>query len=368
MGSRTPAIGLNAAACAQVGDVVPGLAVIAVDADGVRLERAFGSADLGRCEDMTSESVCNWFSMTKLVTATAVAQLADDGRLDLDAPVIDSYEPLTMLRPAERGATITARHLLAHSSGLGNPMPLRWVHRADQSGPDRSPLRRTSARTPPPCAVRPRCQGCLHEPRVPRAGRVDHERLRRAVRGLRAFTRAGAAQDDEHRLHGHRPGSWATPYQRRVSALGALSPVLIPRDIRGPRHGRFRALRHFYVDGAAYGGLVGPASDAARFLRAHVCDGELDGVRILSTNATRTMRTIVAHGRTDRGGNGVVPPWQGAVNTLRRAPRRRCRVLDLHAHLSRGRLRRGRDGQRDLLRPRRDRGRSTHRDGSVVLR
>ena len=138
MAATTGVIGLDAAARAEVGDSVPGLAVIAVDTDGIRIERAFGSADLVRHDEMTSRSVCNWFSMTKLVTATAVVQLAEDGRLDLDAPVIDSYPPLTMLRPAERVGAISARHLLAHSSGLANPMPLRWVHPADQPGPDRA--------------------------------------------------------------------------------------------------------------------------------------------------------------------------------------------------------------------------------------
>ena len=138
MAATTGVIGLDAAARAEVGDSVPGLVVIAVDTDGIRIERAFGSADLVRHDEMTSRSVCNWFSMTKLVTATAVVQLAEDGRLDLDAPVIDSYPPLTMLRPAERVGAISARHLLAHSSGLANPMPLRWVHPADQPGPDRA--------------------------------------------------------------------------------------------------------------------------------------------------------------------------------------------------------------------------------------
>ena len=35
-----------------------------------------------------------------------------------------------------------------------------------------------------------------------------------------------------------------------------------------------------------------------------MCDGELDGVRILSTNAARAMRTIVAHGRRIEVGMG----------------------------------------------------------------
>jgi CubicO group peptidase (beta-lactamase class C family) len=100
------------------------------------------------------------------------------------------------------------------------------------------------------------------------------------------------------------PETWATPYQRRFTTAGVLMPLLIPRAILGPRHGRFRSLRHFYVDGAAYGGLVGPASDAARFMRAHLRDGELDGVRILSADATRNMRDIAAEGSRIEVGMG----------------------------------------------------------------
>ena len=368
MGPTTRVIGLDAAARAQVARSVPGLAVIAVDADGVRLERAFGSADLGRDDDMTSKSVCNWFSMTKLVTATAVVQLADVGRLDLDAPVIDSYAPLAMLRPAERVATITARHLLAHSSGLANPMPLRWVHRADQPGPDRARF----------------VEGLLERNR----------RVRFAPGAKAAYTNLGylvlgelvtnvSGQSFENYVYAHvleplempstgftvtEPASWATPYQRRISVLGALMPVVIPGNILGPRHGRFRALQHFYVDGAAYGGLVGPVSDAARFLRAHLGDGELDGVRILSTDAARAMRTIVAHGRRIDVGMG----W------FRRG---KVRSADFVEHLgggagfwtclprlSRGRARSGRDGQRDLLRPHRNRRRRARRDASLLTR
>jgi CubicO group peptidase (beta-lactamase class C family) len=304
MAPKTHVVGPDAAARAEIGRNVPGVAAIAVDADGVRVERALGFADLGRRDDMTSETICNWFSMTKLVMATAVVQLADEGHLDLDAPVLDTYEPLAMLRPIERAARITARHLLAHSAGVANPMPLRWVHPADRPGPDRA--------------------------RFVEALLQRHRRVRFAPGTRAAYTNLGylvlgelvtivSREPFEDYVRAHvlaplrmpstdftvsEPGRWATPHQRRLSALGLLMPVLLPRETIGPRHGRFRALRHFYVDGAAYGGLVGPASDAVRFLRAHLRDGELEGARILSTTATRSMREIVAHGRAIEVGMG----------------------------------------------------------------
>ena len=76
--------------------------------------------------------------MTKLVTATAAMQLVDEGLLDLDAPVARYYEPFNMTRPAGRAEAATVRHLLCHSSGLANPLPLRWVHPAMEPGPIRA--------------------------------------------------------------------------------------------------------------------------------------------------------------------------------------------------------------------------------------
>lgn len=61
-------------------------------------------------------------SVTKVLTASLAMTLVDEGRLDLDAPVLE-YLPFTTADPA-RSAMITVRMLLNHSSGLpGNYMP-----------------------------------------------------------------------------------------------------------------------------------------------------------------------------------------------------------------------------------------------------
>lgn len=57
-----------------------------------------------------------WGSVTKLVTAFLVCQLADEGRLRLDDP-IDKHLPGFSARLGDQGA-ITVRHLLAHQAGL----------------------------------------------------------------------------------------------------------------------------------------------------------------------------------------------------------------------------------------------------------
>ena len=55
--------------------------------------------------------------------------------------------------------------------------------------------------------------------------------------------------------------------------------------------------RPFLVNGAPYGGLVGPVSDAARVLLVHANGGSLDGKRILSEDAVRQMQAITLTGR-----------------------------------------------------------------------
>ena len=63
----------------------------------------------------TAASVYRLASVAKPITATAVLQLAERGRLDLDAP-IQRYVPDFPEKPWP----ITARHLLAHQSGIRN--------------------------------------------------------------------------------------------------------------------------------------------------------------------------------------------------------------------------------------------------------
>jgi D-alanyl-D-alanine carboxypeptidase len=55
-------------------------------------------------------------SLTKLVTATVALQLAEDGQVELDAPVVDVLGE--RIPRFEHGSSITLRQLLAHTAGL----------------------------------------------------------------------------------------------------------------------------------------------------------------------------------------------------------------------------------------------------------
>ena len=65
---------------------LPGLSVAVVRADAVHWLAGLGLADLATRTPATPDTLYLWFSMTKLVTATAVMQLADRGQLSLADP------------------------------------------------------------------------------------------------------------------------------------------------------------------------------------------------------------------------------------------------------------------------------------------
>ena len=73
------------------------------------------------------------------------------------------------------------------------------------------------------------------------------------------------------------------------------------------------SLHPFLLDGAPYGGLVGPLEDIAPFLRMHLRDGELGGTRLLGEEAARSMREISHPGKQfDLGLGWFRPHGDGA--------------------------------------------------------
>jgi CubicO group peptidase (beta-lactamase class C family) len=136
MGPAAGAAALDERVRAAVGGKVPGVALIVVGAEGVRARSAVGLADLAAQAPMRTDLVIPWFSMTKIATATTAMRLVERGLLELDTPVLPLVPAMGALRPAAWAQRITARHLLQHSAGLANPVPVRWIHPTETPGPD----------------------------------------------------------------------------------------------------------------------------------------------------------------------------------------------------------------------------------------
>ncbi|MFI1799979.1 serine hydrolase domain-containing protein [Streptomyces sp. NPDC020379] len=95
---------------------IPG-AALAVLADGEIHELASGILHTGTGVEATTDSVFQIGSISKGYTAALAVLLADAGRLDLDAPVVDVL-PDFAVADAEASRTITPRQLLNHTSGI----------------------------------------------------------------------------------------------------------------------------------------------------------------------------------------------------------------------------------------------------------
>lgn len=78
-----------------------------------------GLADVASNRPVTEDTVFRIASITKTFTAIAVMQLWEQGLVDLDAPARD-YLRAYRLIPADAGfRPVTLRHLLTHTSGIG---------------------------------------------------------------------------------------------------------------------------------------------------------------------------------------------------------------------------------------------------------
>lgn len=121
-GAEPPAPGgqaaLDAAIAAQMRKHgLPGLSLAIVDKDVVRYLQSYGSAGNGK--PMTPSARMFIGSQSKSFTALAIAQLAEAGKLDLDAPV-RRYIPWFAVADEAASEAITTRHLVRHVSGLAD--------------------------------------------------------------------------------------------------------------------------------------------------------------------------------------------------------------------------------------------------------
>jgi len=105
----------------QVADKqIPGFSIALVDGQDIVYTRGFGRERDG--VPASPETVYRVGSVSKLYTDIAVMQLVEQGKLDLDAPVV---EYLPEFHPRGDGVeTITLRHLMAHRSGLVREPPV----------------------------------------------------------------------------------------------------------------------------------------------------------------------------------------------------------------------------------------------------
>ncbi|MBN2049155.1 MAG: beta-lactamase family protein [Spirochaetales bacterium] len=94
-----------------------GLAFAVVEGDTPVEFHSYGYADLVEERPITEDTLFQMASVSKTVTGTAVMQLSDRGRIDIDED-INTYLPFDVKNPSHPNKAITTRMLLTHTSSI----------------------------------------------------------------------------------------------------------------------------------------------------------------------------------------------------------------------------------------------------------
>lgn len=248
-----------------VGSEVPGLQYIVVDAGGMLFDYAGGWADIQNQKTMTLDTTLMAYSMTKTFTAVAILQLAERGKLSLDG-TLDQHLP----RNPYPGRNITIRQLLQHTSGLPNPIPLRWVHLAeeDSSFDEAAALAKVLSDNPELVSQPGRrfvysnigywLLGKIIEQAT---GHTYADHLRANV----LLPLGISAQEMDFVIPD--PARHAKGYLAKYSLMNLVKGFVTDRRFWGGYEGNWLRLKSHYLNGPAFGGLIGTARSFTRFLQ-----------------------------------------------------------------------------------------------------
>ncbi len=117
---------------------LPGMAVGIVYDQELIYSNGFGCSDMENKKPASAETIFRIASITKTFTATALMQLRDEGRLQLDDPVEKYLKWFKIKHRFPEAPKITIRHLLTHTSGL--PRESSFPYWTDHKFPTREQM------------------------------------------------------------------------------------------------------------------------------------------------------------------------------------------------------------------------------------
>jgi D-alanyl-D-alanine carboxypeptidase len=288
---------------------IPGIQYLVVAPEGIALEHAGGWADLAGRRQLTTGTTMMAYSMSKTITAAAVLQLVEAQKVGLDDQ-IDLY-----LESQPYGPDVTVRHLLSHTSGIPNPIPLRWVHPAalHEAFDERAALTSVLLEHPK-LSFAPGTKyrysnigywllGFIVE-------RASGEPFPSYVRQHVLAPLGIAPQEVGYVIPDNR--DHAKGYLEKFSLMNLGKRFVIARELIGGYEGRWLHVHDHYVNGAAFGGLVGSARGFGKFLQ-----DQLRSHSVLFADGTRGL--FYSPQRTQAGtGTSMTLGWHiGAVDGVR---------------------------------------------------
>ncbi len=258
---------------------IAGAVTLVADPAGITHLDAVGFADRDDKTPMRPETIVWIASMTKPITATAVMMLVEEGKLAPD-DLVEKYIPEFAKIKNSKGqpARITIRHLLTHTSGMGEPTSEE--SRRCKTLAELTPILASKRLLFDPGTKWSYCQSSINT-----AGRLVE-----IASGLtldqflekRLFQPLGM-NDTTFYIPEEKMPRLATSYERtKTGSLKKAGNMIL--------QGKPPTARDRYP--AANGGLFSTALDYARFCRMILNGGELDGKRYLKPDSIAYMTTL----------------------------------------------------------------------------
>jgi len=275
---------------------VPGAAAVIVKDGRILLSKGYGFASLRDRRPVEAErTLFRVASVSKLFTATAVMQLAEQGKLDLHTDVNRYLRRFQIEDPF--GRPVTLGHLLTHTAGFDE----RFTGMAARTPAEALPLGEYLARRMPPRVLPPGELISYSNHGLALAGYVVEE-----VSGI-PFARY--AEDNILRPLGMRHSS----FELRADLARALA---VGYEFKG---GRYLPVPLDSLDqlGPA-GGLNATATDVARFMLAQLQLGHYESSRILKESSAREMQRqqFTHHPRLPGFGFGFYEHYENGLRGL----------------------------------------------------
>lgn len=240
---------------------LPGVQYVVVDASGVVVDAALGVRDVLTGLPMERTTLQMAYSTTKAITAVAVMQLVDRGRMQLEDPLSRHYAA----HPYGEGVTI--RSLLAQTSGVPNPLPLDWFS-VEGEPFDRDEKLAALLRKHPKLAHSPGSKYAYSN--------LSYWLLEKAVEGAsdtdygeyieRELMAPLSIEPDDARFSPGGSRELATGHSRRFTAMNLFVQWLSPREYWARASGPWSRAARVVPHGRGYGGLFSNAATLGRVL------------------------------------------------------------------------------------------------------
>jgi CubicO group peptidase (beta-lactamase class C family) len=274
----------------------PSISMVVIKDGEMVYKKAFGLADGPNGIPATPDTVYHWFSATKIVTAIATMQLAEQGLVGLDDSVRDYLPFFEPDYPSTSSEAVTIANLLNHSSGLNDNIPegFGWVHLDGEPAVDQTELVRNNLHRYDDLAFEPGSEakysntayytlGALIEQVTGQSYEayvVEHVLDPLGMVNTRfEYTEAMRANE----------GVGAHPMANFMTAFVPIVNPPWPFDYIREYDSGWIWMNRFLFDGNPPSGLIGPAPEMARFVAAILNGGEFEGARILSQDSVNTL-------------------------------------------------------------------------------